>query len=58
MRICLCLGLALVKERLAWPITIPLPPSNGLTLGIKLSSPGLDIGLITCITGLILRLSS
>ena len=43
---------------MAWPITIPLPPSNGLTLGIKLSSPGLDIGLITCITGLILRLSS
>ena len=58
MRICLSLGLALVKERLAWPITIPLPPSNGLTLGIKLTSPDLNIGLITCITGLILRLSS
>ena len=58
MRLCLSLGLALVKERLAWPITIPLPPSKGLTLGIKLSSPGLEIGLITCITGLILRLSS
>ena len=54
VRICLSLGLALVRVRLAWPITIPLLPcSICLTLGIFPTSPG----LISCFTGLILGLA-
>ena len=54
VRICLSLGLALVRVRLAWPITIPLLPcSTGLTLGMFPTSPGLS----SCFTGLRLGLA-
>ena len=60
VRICLSLGLALVRVRLAWPITIPLLPcSTGLTLGMLASSPpGLRFGLIRWFTGLGLGLAT